>query len=519
MSSAQTHLRSVDEAPATSASALWPGVALSILVAAAVFVPPVVYQLQNFRLGWHDVGNYTRALYNVFDVGRFAVSSDGGDDFFSNQHFEPFFFLLCVPVRLFGTPGFVGAVTVALVLSAGYVFAFARAVTGSSTLAALCAAAYVINPYTGAVALNYHPEAFGILFLLAFAYHSWMGQRRRAWLALILAFTVKEDMWVYAVAVAVLVGRRNRWKETAGFIAAAVCYYVVAVAWIGGSLYPNANYFNSFYEIEGHAPSKTQILLNLLARWRRFVPLLFTGPGLVFQLSMLLVGVLSGWRYVLACGVMLLWLTYPGGPPRSNLAYYYSYAPLLVSFVILPFALVNLGRLAARLTNNQGRPVTQTGSLPTTGYRLPNRAWAAGVAMGLVLAACVVMHVPGSIPPAIEESVDYRQVFSHPYHVNVPVVRRVISRFLAGNADSVLAQFYIVASIPQRPGMWVTAFHHGEFLEGQIRPKYVLLDLGSDDPWTPAEDTRAMVALLRRGDTYRRVYDRNQVLLYERISP
>ena len=101
--------------------ALWPGPALSVLAAAALFVPPVVHQLHNFFFGWHDVGLYTRALYNFFEFGRFAVFSDGSGDFFADYHFKPILFLLCIPVRLFGTAGYVGSVTAALDLAAGYV--------------------------------------------------------------------------------------------------------------------------------------------------------------------------------------------------------------------------------------------------------------------------------------------------------------------------------------------------------------------------------------------------------------
>jgi hypothetical protein len=82
----------------------WPWAAVAILAAALVIVPPVVYQTYHCFLGWHDVGNYARANYSFFDFGRFVTSSDGADDFFAQQHFEPFFFLLCIPVRLFGTP-------------------------------------------------------------------------------------------------------------------------------------------------------------------------------------------------------------------------------------------------------------------------------------------------------------------------------------------------------------------------------------------------------------------------------
>ncbi len=476
----------------------WTGSVLSILAAALVLVPPVVYQSQHFFFGWHDVGNYTRANYNFFDFGRFAEFSDGTADFFAGQHFELFFFLLCLPVRLFGTSGFVGACTAAVVLAAGYVFAFTRLITRSFPAATLCAAAYVLNPYTAAIALNYHPEAFAILFLLAFAYHASARQTWRAWLALCLALTVKEDMWVYGIVVAALVASRHRFAHTAGFIGGALAYYVIAVLGIGGSWYPGANYFNSFYELNGHPLTKAQIALQLLGRWREFLPLLFTGPGLLFQLSFLFVGILSGWRYVLACGVMLLWLTYPGGPPRTNFEYYYSYAALLVGFVILPFALVTLRSLAARMGGE------------------PWRERAVVAAMGLVLTTCTVMHLPGYVPEPIRESVDLRRVFDeNPRHVNQPVVRQMIAQYLQDHG-SVLSQFYIVASLPQHRKVYLTASHARAFLDGRIRPVYVLLDLGATDPYTSRETTQAMVARLRRGDDYRALYDARDVLLYKR---
>jgi hypothetical protein len=72
-------LSGVDTAPRTSPAAparLWPGVLVSMLAATALLAPAVVYQLQHFCPGWHDVGNYTRANYNFFEFGRFAVASD-----------------------------------------------------------------------------------------------------------------------------------------------------------------------------------------------------------------------------------------------------------------------------------------------------------------------------------------------------------------------------------------------------------------------------------------------------------
>lgn len=336
----------------------WPWAAVAILAAALVIVPPVVYQTYHCFLGWHDVGNYARANYSFFDFGRFVTSSDGADDFFAQQHFEPFFFLLCIPVRLFGTPGYIAAITLALVLAAGYVFAF--------------------------------------------------------------------------------------------------------------------------------------------------VPLLFTGPGLLFQASLAFVCVLGGWRYVLACGVMLLWFIYPGGPPRSNFAYYYSYAALAVSFVVLPFALVTLRTACARLAT----------------CLEPRRcaAWAVGLAMGAVLAASLAMHLPGYGPEPIRSLIDPHTVFGKGPGVSVRVVRSLIAHYLTADEGSVLAQFYTFCAIPQRRLMYLTLWDRGEFLAGRLKPKFVLLDLNADDPWVPRGDLRAIGDLLRRGDAYRPLYDVDGVLLYQHLA-
>jgi hypothetical protein len=483
----------------------WPWAAAAILVATLVFVPPVAYQTYRCFPGWHDAGNYARAAYSFVDFGHFSTSGDGRDDFFAEQHFEPFFVILAAPVRALGTPGYIAAITLALVAAAGYVFALGALVTRSRLAGAWCAAAFVANPYAYAVALSYHPETFGILFLIAFAYHGRSGHTIRAALSLALALLVKEDMWVYAAVIAVLAGRRDRVRQTAAYLAAALAYHLVAVQWIGGSLYPQAHYFNAFYLSDGKPLTKVEIARLLLGRWREFGPLLVTGPGLAFQATFLFIGVMAGWRYLASCAVMLLWLTYPGGPPRSNFAYYYSYAALAISFVILPFALVNLRATCGRFVRG-----VRAGWCDR---------WSLGVAMGAVVAVGVAMHLPGRGPEPIRALIDPATVWGKGPGVNVPVVRRLIARYLPPRAGSVLSQFYTYCAVPQRREMYVTLWDRGAFLAGQLKPEFVLLDLNADDPWVPQGEREAMVALLRRGDVYRPIHDAGGVLLYRYVGP
>ena len=108
------------------------GAALAVIAAAAVLVPPVVYQVRHFGLPFTDVCTYARPIWNVLEHGRMAVYTDGTSDFFADQHFEPFLFLLVPIVRLFGTMGFIAVITGALVASAAYVV---RARRGGLSLA------------------------------------------------------------------------------------------------------------------------------------------------------------------------------------------------------------------------------------------------------------------------------------------------------------------------------------------------------------------------------------------------
>jgi hypothetical protein len=304
---------------------------------------------------------------------------------------------------------------------------------------------------------------------------------------------------------AVLVARRERLGHAVAFVAAAVGYYAIAILQIGGWLYPTANYLSAFYKVNGEPQTKLQIATMFMGRWREYLPLLVSGPGLWFQLSLLFVIVLSGWRYLLVCAVMLIWLTYPDGPPRSTFTFYYSYSVLALSFTALPFALVNLRTWSGRFAR------------PALGGRAGISVVTA--AMAAVIAADLVMHSPAYVPPAINATVNPRVVFGPGPGVNAGIVRSLIAEHLPADAGGILAQFYTIAMIPQRHVMYVTLHHRARFLEDRLRPKFVLLDLDAKDPPVTKEDLQGMVDILRRGGHYQALYDDGRVLLYRRLEP
>src|SRR5579862_6329798 len=126
------------------------GAAVSMLIAAAVFAPPIVYQIRHFHLGWADVGAVRRALYYFFEHGRVSETITAADGWLGRvvldgpvRHIVPLFVLLSPPVRLFDTAGYEALLTGAMVAAAGYVFALARRVCQSEWAGLLCAGAYI----------------------------------------------------------------------------------------------------------------------------------------------------------------------------------------------------------------------------------------------------------------------------------------------------------------------------------------------------------------------------------------
>jgi hypothetical protein len=200
---------------------------------------------------------------------------------------------------------------------------------------------------------------------------------------------------------------------------------------------------------------------------------------------------------------MLIWLSYPEGPPRTTFSFYYSYPALLLSFVSLPFALTNLRALCDRLI-----PAARRAG-----------GWAIGTTMGAVIVTSVVMHVPGHVPGPIDEVVNRQSVYGSRSGVNVPVVKFLINRYLANNSESVLAQYFTITAIPQRRGMYITYKEGRRVVDGTLSPRFVLVDLSSYDPIASRETLLDLADMLRRRQRYEPLWDDHDVLLYRLTGP
>ena len=167
---------------------------------------------------------------------------------------------------------------------------------------------------------------------------------------------------------------------------------------------------------------------------------------------------------------------------------------------MLPFALNNVKTIATRFLHVAPRAANLV----------------AAAAMSAMLATDVVMHLRGHIPESIVSVVDPGQVYSDYPNVKAASVRFLIDRYLGPNSGSVMAQFFTVSFIRERPGLYFTGYDKDNFLSGALRPDYVLLDLGAADPHTPTAQERAIASILREGRIYEAISDANGVLLYRR---
>lgn len=204
------------------------------------------------------------------------------------DHFSPVFYAL-VPFA-WVWPGAVPLLlvqTFALAAGAVAVFGFARLRLKDSGVAAAFAVLYLLNPSMHGVNIrDIHPQAFAIALVPAAALA--FDRRRYGWCAVALALTLagREDAAIVGVGFGIWMAvARGRWLAGAAVAAASIGILVVDVKlvlpYFRGEPYPH---------LQRHAylgGSLPEILISLVARPWRWLPVLATLPKLTYLVAML----------------------------------------------------------------------------------------------------------------------------------------------------------------------------------------------------------------------------------------
>jgi uncharacterized membrane protein len=471
---------------------LWP-----LTLATLIYVPPVMYMYLTFQCHWHECGVLLNIINNLYERGEFYYYDWNMD--YLNNHFTPFFYVLAPLVHLTRSLFFLLLIcSLAFAISAWLYYKFAQEILGSSSLAGLCYFTFVTNPYFMVANLYPHYEVFMALALMGFALLAVRGNSWLALLCLAIALSVKEDVWLYGIAASLILLSRIPTKHAALYLVTPVAYYVAVLHFLYPTLYPDAVNLDYFLQLWAYGHSKREVLQYFVTHPLDTGKRLITGSGLDFNLSYLFLPVLAGWRFLICLVVLYLWVN-STDIYRSSLAFYYNLPCVVVYALTLPFALIHLERLWARLR-----------------ARFPHMI-PARTAVQTILFAIVAVGIAWQVrpPQTLTRSPSLPNVFAHELrlHQFIPI-HRALNSILANPHTSVMASFSIGAYVPPRAKLFIMHNDAHNVMNGSLRPDFVVFDLRQSQPYFGEEAVRYFFAYLQASSEYRIEADINNVIIF-----
>jgi hypothetical protein len=381
-------------------------------------------------------------------------------------------------------------------------YKFAKELLGSSSLAALCYLTLVVNPYFMAANLYPHHDVLMALALMGFALLAVRGNSWLALLCLVIALSVKEDVWIYGIAASLILLGHISTRHAALYLGTAVAYYVVVLHFLYPIWYPEGVNLKYFLQIWAYGHSHGEVLQYLVTHPWDTGKRLITGSGLYFNLSYLFLPVLAGWRFLMGLAVLYLWVN-STDIDHSSLAFYYNLPSVVLYALTLPFALINLERFWARLRSR----------FP---HMIPART-----AVQTALCAIVAVGIVWQIRPPLTftRSPTLLNVFAPELLTHQFIaIHRALHSILADHHTSVLASFTIGAYVPPRGKLFIMHNDAHNVMNGSLRPDFVVFDLRQSQPYFSEEAVRYFFAYLQASSEYHMVADIHNVIIFAKYS-
>jgi uncharacterized membrane protein len=471
---------------------LWP-----LTLATLIYVPPIIYMYLTFQFHWHDSGTFLNVINNLFERGEFYYY-DWKTDIF-NFHFVPVFYILSPLVHLTSSLFLlVLFYSLTFATSAWLYYKFAQEILGLSSLAALCYLTLVANPYYMVANLYPHHDVLMVLALMGFAL---LAVRSNCWLALlclVIALSVKEDVWIYGIAASLILLGRIPIRHAALYLGTAVAYYVVVLYFLYPILYPDAVNLDYFLQIWAYGRSRGEVLQYLITHPSDTGKRLITGSGLDFNLSYLFLPVLAGWRFLMGLAVLYLWVN-STEIYHSSLVFYFNLPSVVLYALMLPFALINLERLWVRLRTRFPQMIPARTAVQT--------------ALCAIVAVGIVWQVRP--PQTLTRGPTLPDVVAHELRIHqfIPI-HRALNSILADPRTSVLASFTIGAYVPPRGKLFIMHIDAHRVMNGSLRPDFVVFDLRQSQPYFSEEAVRYFFAYLQASPEYDKVADVNNIIIF-----
>jgi Predicted membrane protein (DUF2079) len=464
----------------------------------AIAALPLYYAYATLQLEWHDHGSIYSKVRNVFVHGHLQ----------SRVHFTPFLYLLAALIRpLDHLLFFLTLHVVALVLGAYGLFLITRDATESKAAAVLVFFAFLSNPYTVAANLYTHYDVFMVPALLFFYY--FLSQRKLGpcVACLLLALTIKEDVWLYATLLILSRARRTDRRTLALLLGITLGYFVLGTGWLWPRLYPEHE--DAFRLLFAQGATKWDVFVYLVTHPLSTGSKLVTGPGLGFLSTLAFLPLFAPVRSLFALPVLYLWLN-STSVERSSLAFYYSIPSLVLFAPVLPEALMNLRGLLLKGVARRGTAAVSfvaRSSLP--------------LVAGLLLLVSVVRNVV--LPDGLERSPSIRSVlgderrFGEGYAEHHRVGWEILSNRLRPER-SVMTIFTLGAYVTGAHETYLFFQDESRFRTGELRPDYVFYDLKSRYPLLGPQRMKQIHEWMVTNREYALIYSKDGYFLYERAG-
>lgn len=253
----------VPEVRVTRREGLHLGILLALASALAIvhsFLRYGIYEAKGYDLGIFDQVVRQYALFNA------PLSSVKGVDFhILGDHFHPILALLAPFYWIWPDPRMLGIVmALALAAAAVPVYLFTRRRTGHAVSLVAVAALMLSWPFQAMVNWDFHEVTLGVPLM---AWLVWALDGQRPWLATVLAavlLTVREDMGVTLIAVALVMALRRFWPQAALVAVLGVLGYWFATSVVIPHYSPTGDF--GYWQFQALGPDMGSSILTILTR-------------------------------------------------------------------------------------------------------------------------------------------------------------------------------------------------------------------------------------------------------------
>lgn len=338
----------------------WFHLAIVMTAAAAVYVTHSVLRFRNFEPKGYDLGIFDQAVrqYALFNAP--IVPIKGVDFHLLGDHFHPILALLAPFYWIWDDPRMLGIVMAIALASCAipvYLFTRRRASHTASLLAAIALLAWW--PFQAMVNWEFHEVTLGVPVM---AWVVWAIDARRHWLAAglsLILLTVREDMGVTLIAIALVLALRRAWGPAVLLVVAGALGYYLATEIVIPHYSPDGEF--GYWQFTALGPDMGSSLMFMITNPFDAIGVLFDHPlkvglWLLHFVPLWLLPFLS--PYTLMAAPLLLSRLFND---RLNLwAPVYQY-DAIISVIFLLAAIDGLGRVTgwwARRESTRRRMVT-----------------------------------------------------------------------------------------------------------------------------------------------------------------